>query len=158
MSPPNSYSPPEAQDASAAEHGHGSPIQAVIFGLLVDIGGSMLFGIICGAIYGSSLAASGMSAENIVIAAYSIQPDSWVFIVSTAGGAVFSILGGYVCARVAKRSEYRLGLILASLTTLLHILMRASLYSFVLSAILGAAGFALVVIGVRLGRVKNAAP
>jgi len=156
MPSPNPDSRPREPVAEISDIEVGSPIKAIIFGLLVGIGGSTIFGIICGAAYGASLAASGKTAEQIVLAAYRIQPDSWVFIASTGVGCMFSILGGYVCARLSKQSEYRFGLILASLTMLLDFLMSSSQYSLVLSAMLGVAAFVFVLVGVKLGRARNA--
>ena len=153
---PNPRPPPDNPIADISEPEPGSPITAIILGLVVSIGGSLFFGIICGAIYGASLAASGASPEQIVIAAYRIQPDSWVFIACTGIGFIFSILGGYICAKISRQPEYRFGLILASLAALLDFLMSVTRYSFVLSALLGVAGFAFVLVGVRLGRAKNA--
>jgi hypothetical protein len=153
VSSPNPYSPANSPVIGSPET--GSPIKAIIFGLVVGIGGSTLFGIICGTAFGASLAASGMSPMQIVAATYRIQPGSWLFIALTGGNCLFSVLGGYVCARLSKHSEYRFGLILASLTMLFDSLMSTRQYSIVLSLALGVAAFASVLAGVKLGRAKG---
>jgi hypothetical protein len=127
----------------------------MVFGLVVGIGGSILFGIICGAGYAASLAASGLSPMQIVAATYRIPPGSWLFIASTGGSCLFSVLGGYVCARLSKHSEYGIGLVLALLTMLFYFLMSTRQYSIELSLVLGVAAFASVLAGVRLGSARG---
>lgn len=156
MPSPNPFSPPNAHVADLPATGPGSPVKAIFLGLLVDIGGSILFASIFMAAYGASLAASGMSDKELLAAATNIPPGSWVFVTTAGIGLLFSILGGYTCARIARHSEYRNGLILATLTTLIGLITGFGQYSALLGALLGAAGFACVLVGTRVGRAKNA--
>jgi CHASE2 domain-containing sensor protein len=70
-------------------------------------------------------------------------------------GGVMSIIGGFVCTRRAQRSDYRLGLVMASLSTLFGLLMSLGQYSPLITALLAAATFGCVILGTRLGLVRR---
>lgn len=116
----NPYAPPSAQ-VGDMEIRKGSRIKAILAGLAVDIGGSMLAGI--------------------------------AFI--AAVGFLFSALGGYACARIARHSEYRLGAILAVLSIALGVLLGTGEESLLHNAALAAAAFASTMAGVRFGVSRN---
>src|SRR3954468_21093624 len=96
----------------------GSWFKAIALGLAVDIGGSLLATIILAAIYAATLGAAGVKPEDIAATLQASASDSWFFYAGTLAGLGFSVLGGYVCARVARRSELKLGAILAALSAL----------------------------------------
>jgi len=106
----NPYTPPQAQLADS-EPRPGSPVKAVVLGVVVDIGGTLVTSLMLGIAYGVSLAASGATQEEIAQIGANIPPDSWVVIVGTVLGCGFSVAGGYVCARIVKQAEYRYGAI-----------------------------------------------
>jgi hypothetical protein len=72
-------------------------------------------------------------------------------------GLGFSALGGYVCARIARRSEMKLGAILAAVSALSGFFLAGdeqqlgTMLSFTLL------GFGAVLVGARLGLAKNRA-
>src|SRR5690349_20937062 len=82
-----------------------SPILAMVAGLAVDIGGSMLASIVIGIVYAVVLASRGMAPEEVGKILTALDPSSGYFILSSAIGFGFSLLGGYVCARIARRDE-----------------------------------------------------
>lgn len=109
MAGENPYAPPEARLADAPA-GPGSAIKAVALGVATDLGGTVAFGILMGIV----LLGAGVDPE--AMDAMATSPDSWVFWVGGAFGLGFSVLGGYVCARVARRGEMRLGAIVAAVS------------------------------------------
>src|SRR5215510_393560 len=113
----NPYAPPEAtvQDLPSKP---GSAFKAIALGLVVDVGGSLIAAVILAAIYGAALAATGVPREDIAAAMQASTTDSWFFYVGSLVGLGFSVLGGYVCARIARRSEMKLGAILAALSAI----------------------------------------
>ena len=146
---------------SLAPHEAGSAIAAIFLGAVATVGGSMLSGMICGAIYASSLARSGSSAQDIVIASYRLEPTSWVFIVSTAFVFAFSIVGGYLCGRLSKRSHFRNAFILAAIIALLELLATNGRYSLELRVALCIGQIVFVVMGAAIARaqsIKHARP
>jgi hypothetical protein len=84
-----------------------------------------------------------------------IPTDSWLFYAATVVGLGFSVLGGYVCARVARRSELKLGAILAAVSAVLGIVLSADHYQLGTLLSLTLAGIGAVLLGARLGYAKN---
>jgi hypothetical protein len=153
---PNSpFAPPSAYLADAPNLARGSPIKAVLLGLAVDIGGTILMSLLLGIGYGIFLAATGTPPAEIASAAKMDNPASLLSITGTVMGLIFSVLGGYVCARIAKHAEYRLAAIMAVLSSLLGFVMAGSRHSFQLTALLVIASFAATMIGARIGYQKN---
>jgi hypothetical protein len=149
----NPYASPKANVALPDEK-PGSPYKAVALGLLVDIGGSIGSSLLLGMLYGVILMTSGASPEEL--RAYSTVPrGSWLWFGSHGLGYGFSVLGGYVCARIARRSEYKLGAIQAALSTAIGVvfLMRKTID--LADVVELAAGAALTMIGIRIGRARN---
>ena len=106
----NPYAPPEAavHDLPVKP---GSAFKAVALGLATDIGGTLVATVILALIYGAALGAAGVRREEIAAAMQVSATDSWFFYAMTGVGLGFSVLGGYVCARIARRSELKLGAI-----------------------------------------------
>lgn len=152
---PNPFTPPRAELAERPELTPGSPIKAVLLGLAVDLGGSIVTALLVGIAYGVSLVNEDMSNEEFTAAISQITPDSGIFIATFAVGMAFSALGGYVCARIAKRSEYRYGAILATLSAAFGILISAGQYSILQHVLFSFATIASVLVGVRIGRGKK---
>jgi hypothetical protein len=149
----NPYAAPDAKLADPAAT-PGSPLKAVTIGLLVDIGGSIVATLLLAVVYGIILGASGATQEEIE-AATSVSTDSWFFYIGTLIGCAFSALGGYVCARIARQSEHRLGAILAGLSVLIGLLFTFDQYSLLMNAGLAIAGAAAVMLGIRWGYTRN---
>ena len=92
----------------------GSAAKAVVLGLMTDIGGSMLSSLAFFMFYGAYLGATGGTADDLMTLARGNGIDSPMALALALVGCMFSVLGGYVCARIAKHSEYKLGLVLAA--------------------------------------------
>lgn len=144
--------------ADAPKKVKDAPIKGVVIGLIIDIGGTLVFGIIVSVLYGVVLIASGVQPEALHAAMQVFnRPECWQFWVSTISGCVFSVLGGYVCARIAKNAANRAGLALAVISTAFGFLfinvvtMPKWLY-----LLLVVAGFACVLLGSALGRPSSA--
>lgn len=149
------FAPPSAHLADAPDVSRGSPIKAVLLGLAVDIGGTIVMSLVLGIGYGVFLSVSGASPAEIAAAARMDDPASAVTLVGYLLGLMFSTLGGYVCARVARHAEYRLAAIMAVLSALLGLLLGGSRHSALLTAILVLATTAAIMVGARIGYVKN---
>jgi MFS family permease len=111
----NPYTPPEAKLKDPGRQ-PGSPVKAVVFGLLADVGGTFLGSMVFGIVYGAMLASGGVSPAESQAALANVGRTGWGFAILSVMGCGFSVLGGYVCARVSRRLDFRLGLTLAALS------------------------------------------
>ena len=150
----NPYTPPEAVVADQAP-APGSPIKAVALGMLTDIGGSIVVGGVLSIVYAIVLAQQGLTPEQVMDAIKNVPILSPFGLISTAMGLGFSFLGGYVCARIAKRSELRMGAVMAVLNTVLGLLLSGDQTSAPKLIVLVLLSIAAVMIGSWKGRVKN---
>src|SRR5262245_28827166 len=152
----NPYAPPEAtvQDQPSKP---GSAFKAMALGLAVDVGGSLIAAVILAAIYGAALAATGVPREDITAAMQASATDSWFFYVGSLVGGGFSVLGGYVCARIARRSEMKLGAILAALSAISGFLLGGDAVQLGTNLSMMLLTFGAVLVAARLGFTKNRA-
>jgi len=153
----NPYSPPEArvEDVQVVK---GSGVKAVTIGVLVDIGGSTLAGILLTMIYGVYLMASGVSEDKLMEAIFNMPHDSLIGMVGVLVGCLFSVLGGYVCARIARHSEYKFGLIASCISVIFGFVVSMGAYSLPMNLALSFVTFGSVMLGIQLGVSKNRAP
>ena len=128
-------------------------------GVLTDFGGTFALSIALAFLYAMALAATGTPPEQIAEAISSTAADSWYFWAATLGGGGFSVLGGYVCARIARQSEYTLGAILAAISVGLGLLIGGDSERDVgMSIVLNAATVACVILGAWIGKKRNRRP
>jgi hypothetical protein len=97
----NPYTPPESSVADQARP-PGSPWKAIGLGLLTDIGGTMAASMVLAIVYGITMGAQGMSAEEMEAAMRGPFLESGISTIATLVGLGFSVAGGYVCARVQR--------------------------------------------------------
>jgi hypothetical protein len=152
--PRNPYQAPGAALADV-ERPAGSPIKAVIYGVLVDVGGSIVAGLAIALAYSIVLAASGAPIEEIQRAVTEPAETSWYSIVGFLVGCSASILGGYVCARVAAASEMKPVGIVAAVSGVASLLMGMGAYSFEWNALMALVGMAAVFAGGWAGARRN---
>lgn len=126
---------------------------AVLAGLGVIVGGSILSRVVAGIVYLTLIPESDGPPRPSVEALSA--PLSSMLITIVILGCVFSALGGYVCARVARRLERRVTLVLAVLTTAIGFTTVAAGGTF--TALLLTLTFACVMGGGGLGRYSNLA-
>jgi MFS family permease len=154
----NPYRPSDAamKDAPPAPR---SPILAVLAGLAVDFGGTLLSSIAIAIVYAVMLAAEGTPLEQIQSTVTEVDPRSGYFVFSTLVGGAFSILGGYVCARVARRNERKVCAILALVGAFLGFLTGAGADPIgpLLDMAFVVLTLASVMLGGELGRRSNVA-
>ena len=152
----NPYGPPQSKLADPAPR-PGSPYKAVALGVLVDFGGTFALTTVLAFIYGFTLAASGMAPEAIAQAIGSTSTDTWYFWMAATGGGACSVLGGYLCARIAGQSEYSLGVILAVINVVLGLLLGSGDQEVGTVIVLNAATVACVLLGAWIGKKRNRA-
>ncbi|HJR69460.1 MAG TPA: hypothetical protein VKA43_05430 [Gammaproteobacteria bacterium] len=134
-----------------------SPILAVLAGVAVDIGGTVVASIVIGIVYAMSLASQGRSLEQVEQALTEADPMSAYYVVTMAVGFGFSVLGGYVCSRVARREERRYAAIAALLVVAIGLGMGGGSFSLWANIGMALLSFASVMLGGELGRRRNLA-
>lgn len=136
----------------------GSPVKAVIFGVLVDLLGSTVATLALMLVYGVFLASSGADPQEIERTATQLDPLSGIGLVAGALGCVFSFLGGYVCARVAGRAELKWAGVVAAISLAFGMVIGLQAYSLLMNLLLAAPATAFVLIGGYAGARRNARP
>jgi hypothetical protein len=152
--PHNPYRAPAAM-VNDVQAPVGAPVKAVLYGVLVDVGGSIGVGLLLGMAYSLVLAASGASLQEMQRRLTEPDPLSWISLAGLAIGFGASLLGGYVCARVAAVSEMRPVGIVAAVSGIVSLLMGSGAYAFEWNAVMALAGMATVFVGGRLGARSN---
>ena len=133
----------------------GSPVKGMIFGLLVDIGGSLVASFVLFFIWAIWLSSSGLDADAVAQSMAEPDPLSGFSLASYTLGGGFSWLGGYVCARVARETELRCAAVIGTISSLVSLAMGIGLppglYLF-----LTVLTFASVMLGGWMGEQRNA--
>jgi hypothetical protein len=132
----------------------GSPLKAVLTGLVVDLGGSTVISIVLSLLYHAQLARSGMSEDQITDAMNHIPPQSMFQIWGILLGALCSVAGGFVCARIVRRDEVRVGAVMAALSGFVSLLLGGAT-SDDMTLLLTLCTVACVMLGVKYGREAN---
>ena len=133
----------------------GSPLKAVVYGVLVDVGGSIVLGVALVIAYSITLASSGVPSEEIERILAEGSPASWVAILGFLLGCATSFLGGYVCARTAGEAEMKWVGIVAAVSALASLLMGSGAYAFEWNAVLALLGMGAVFAGGWAGARRN---
>ena len=115
-------------------------------------------GILIGIVYAAILAADGTGAAQIQTMLTEPNPRSAYFILSTVSGYSFSLLGGYVCARLVRRRERNVTGILAAISGVVGFTMGGAT-TLGLSAVIffTLVQVVCVILGGELGRRRNLA-
>ena len=150
------FKPPSARVQDPGR-GKGSTIKGVIVGLVVDLVSTMLFGVVASIGWGIALGAAGHSQQEIEAALTRADADPLMSATFLAVGVLCSVLGGYVCERIARQGSYRLGIVLGVLSVLAGYVFGASASSAAMTGLLIFLTIASVLLGTRLAFQKAAA-
>jgi len=124
----------------------GSPVKAVLAGLAIDLGGSFLVSLFIAASAGL-LSSGGLDVETARV-------SPWVFLAGNIN-VVLAAVAGYVCARIAKRAELRLTLIMATFSLLVQFYAYAMPISAPARVVGALLEYGLALVGAWLGRAAN---
>ncbi len=119
MSEPDAdpYAPPDAAVADVVRRPPGSALLAIVLGVIIDVGGTVASGTLIGTAYAVyTLATGGPKTPEALQAG--IEQMTMLRYAESAIGLGFSVLGGYVCARMARRPSWRVGIGLAVVTAM----------------------------------------
>jgi hypothetical protein len=133
----------------------GSPLRAVLVGLAVDIGGTALLRIVLLIIAVAQVRTPDMTESQLHDALASIPPQSALQIVGTLLGSLLSVAGGYVCARIVRRDEYRVGAVMAGVGVLYELMTDSGGTPADLLVLLVLCDIACNMLGVKYGAEHN---
>ena len=133
----------------------GSPLRAVLMGLAVDIGGTALASFLISAMYALQLHGQGLSESELKEAFDHMPHDSGLYVLGNVLGALMSVAGGYVCARIVRRNEFRTGLVMAASSALVGLLLGAAQEEVDMMLLLTLTGVACNLLGVKYGAEHN---
>lgn len=153
--PQNPYRAPGAAVADV-DRPHGSPVKGVLYGVLVDIVGTSIATFVLMVVYGLYLGATSASQEEMERAALQLDLASPIGIASIVIGYAFSFLGGYVCARVARRAEIKWTAVVAAITAAFGLFMGLQAFSLALNLFFAVVAVAVVMAGGYTGARRNA--
>ena len=97
----------------------GTPVQAIVVGLVIDIVGSTVASLALRLVYQLGLVHAGLSDDEVRRTLDDLGPNSVVGVLEMLAGWTCSVAGGYACARVVMRDEYRFGAIMVVLSCLI---------------------------------------
>ena len=150
------FRPPSAR-VEDRPRGPGSAVKGLLLGLLADVGGTTLFGVVLSVAWALALAAAGHGSQEIEAAFANVDDDPLLSAVFLGGGLLCSVLGGYVCERIARRGDYRLGAVLAVLSVLVGFVFGAPARSAAMTVLLVVLTVGSVLLGTRLAFPEDAA-
>ncbi len=128
----------------------GSPVKAIGIGILVDIIGSLIVGVIITIIYAIILANTGVSTEEIKNRLANVDPYSIFSMIGTTLGCFVSLFAGYLCAKTVNYSEYKFVAIMGLISATLGVAISGPYYSITENIILIILTFASVLLGARV--------
>jgi hypothetical protein len=150
------FKPPSAR-VEDRPRGRGSAVKGVVLGLLADVGGTMVFGVVVSVVWGVVLAAAGRSGDEIQASFAGADDDPLLSTIFIAGGVLCSVLGGYVCERVARWGNYRVGAVLAALSLVVGFAIGAPARSAAMTLLMVFLTIGSVLLGTRLAFPERAA-
>lgn len=101
-------------------------IKGILLGVLTDVAGSTIANIILIFLFSTHLITPEMSEQELNDAILAMTQDNGFLIASLIVGLCFTILGGYVAARVAKKGVYQNSAMVGVIGVLLEFLFAGS--------------------------------
>jgi MFS family permease len=149
------FKPPatEVRDRPRAKR---SAVKGLVMGTLADLGGTFVFSVLLSMVFAIFMTAGGRSPQEIQAALAHSDANPLLSGIGLVGGCAFSILGGYVCERVARQGHYRLGVILSCILAAVGLMLSWSSYSLAMLGLLTALTFGSTLLGTRLGLERGA--
>ncbi len=148
----NKPSKPPRTDPNTAP---GSPLKAVLTGLAIDIAGTAILGLVLQSIYAMQIGGPDMTEAQSHDALAIIPPQSGVMIAFHLLGSLLSVAAGYVCARIVRRDEYRVGGIMAAAGVMLSLMLSPGDDAVDMTLLLIASDIACNMLGVKYGAEHN---
>lgn len=142
----NPYSPPKST-VDTKEFVRGKWYKAILIGFLVDIVGTIITSVTIGAAISFYLASTGMSAAQISAEIGNPELTSPLGLLFNAVGLLYSVLGGYICARIANHNEYRYAVIIGIISIMTGLILAQSKVPIATHIVMGTLTFVSLLAG-----------
>lgn len=151
----NPYSPPDPK-IDYPDRPKGSPVKAVLAGAFVDIAGTLALSTMMGVVTVFVLTRTGMPPG--FEGGFSSHP-MWtpLKVIAMVLGTAMSVLAGFICARIARRRDYRAACILGAISVTAGLLFSGFPNPVSVNLLNAAVTFVAVLAGARLGMPKAVA-
>jgi len=124
----NIYQPPKAH-LTTAEPAKAAPIKAVFIASLVDIGGTLTISFIISISYIFIQNSNGISMEQAIQSLEQMDLYAPLSLLGLALGLAITIYAGYLCAKIAQRSVYRVVAVFCIIIMVFGIILTTPYYS-----------------------------
>ena len=142
----DNFKPPQAELGDPPRK-PGSLVRALLTGAAIEIGGTLVLGIVLGIGYGLLLGAQGYGEEEMKQILTHPDPFSAFGIVGSLLGGAVSVFAGYACAAIAHRRSYVPVALLASISVCLGLLLGGDAYPWHWDVLLSLLTIACVLFG-----------
>ncbi|WP_148717230.1 hypothetical protein [Chitinolyticbacter meiyuanensis] len=126
-----------------------------MYAFLIDFLGSNLLGFVLGIAYGMVLTLRGMPLDEVQAHMAALTWHSPFMLLTILLGTSISVLAGFLCARSAKRHEYRCAVIAVTLSSGLMTWLIWDQFSMAVSLGLLLLSYAAFLTGARWGCLAN---
>ena len=132
----------------------GTVLKAVLIGLAVDIGGSLLLGIVIGIGFALSTGLFELPRAEFEATILALPSNPWYLALDGVLGAGMTLVGGFVCGRIAGQAAIRAGVIFAAVGVVLGLLGSLAHPAW-LNVLFSVVTVACTMIGVRFGAASR---
>ncbi len=150
----NPYETPDS-NLGGSELREPRPVRGIVLGLVADLGGTTVCGVVLALIYGVVLAAQGMNGEDVQQTLSNIDIYSLYGAVSTLLGLAMSCLGGYVCIKVSNGTNLTNPIVLGAITFLIAVLLAWDAYDLIEFMALSVVSFLATLWGARTALARR---
>ena len=123
MPNPPSLPPDHRSDKPDPAEAARLALRAVLTGVSIDVCVSSLLGIGIRVLYAMQVGTPDMTPEQLDDALQNTPPQFALVLLGGVLGALVSVAAGYVCARIARRDEYRVGGMMAMASVLVNLVV-----------------------------------
>ena len=118
----NPYESPDS-DVNKSEKHRARPIRAIVFGVIIDIGGTIVGVVILTIVYVAILASSGATQDEVDRVLSTAKPTTFFGFVTAMWGVFMSFIAGFYCVRISRAIDWRYPATLALLVFIIGIAM-----------------------------------
>jgi len=134
------------------------PVRGIAFGLIIDIGGTILVTFIATIIYGFLLISGGASQTEIQNLVSNMGPTTLFGFINAVLGTLMSFVGGFYCAKISRARNYRYPGIMASISVVLGLVFGWNTMGIMLLVVFSMTTAAAVLLGARTWLKRSSRP
>ena len=134
----------------------GSVTKGVIWGSIVDVVGTTIFGLIFGIGYATILASQGLSEQKIIESLAQVDMFSIYNLIATSVGLLISFYAGYLCAKKSGEGIKKSITILCFVSCFFGIAVGVTVFSLSELVVLSVLTIGAIMFGANRWEVKSA--